>query len=215
MQAHLGEFGASLDLRHDSASAVELASRRHWDGILIDCDDVPGGTEAITQMRSSRSNREVLIFAVVNGMTSTGAALDLGASFVLSKPLEDGRLRSVLDAAIPKMEREHRRYFRFEADLPVECRNYDGETFTARMKNVSEGGLAIKPLAPVTPEGVVIVEFQIPSVEPTAFRAKAEVVWRDSFAVGLRFLYIDKDSGCALQAWFNSLEAQLRFRASS
>jgi hypothetical protein len=39
---------ASLDLRRDAASAVELASRRHLDGLIIDRDGLAGGTEALT-----------------------------------------------------------------------------------------------------------------------------------------------------------------------
>jgi hypothetical protein len=83
------------------------------------------------------------------------------------------------------------------------------------MKNVSEGGLAIKLVDPVRLKGVVIVEFELPSVEPQTFHAKAEVVWIDSFVVGLRFLYIERDSGVAIQTWLNSLEAQFRFRESA
>jgi len=82
------------------------------------------------------------------------------------------------------------------------------------MRNVSEGGLAIKLVDPGRLKGVVIVEFEFPSVEPQTFHAKAEVVWSDSFVVGLRFLYIEKESGVALQTWLNSLEAQFRFRDS-
>jgi hypothetical protein len=80
------------------------------------------------------------------------------------------------------------------------------------MKNVSEGGLAIDLVDPLRFKGVVTVEFELPSVEPRAFRAKADVVWSDAFVMGLRFLYIDKDSGVALQMWLNSLEAQSHFR---
>src|ERR1700736_5734998 len=83
---------ASLDLRQDSASAVELASRRHWDGLIIDCDDVAGGREALVSIRKGRSNQETLIVAVVNGLTKAETALDLGANFVLNKPIEEGRL---------------------------------------------------------------------------------------------------------------------------
>lgn len=215
IKSNLSEHEASLDLRQDSASAVELASRRHWDGVVIDCDDVPGGPEAITKVRNSHSNRQTMIFAVVNGVTRVDAALDLGANFVLSKPVQETRLRNVLDVAIPKMEREHRRYFRYDADLDVRLWNHDGQTFSARMKNVSEGGLAIKPVDPVRLEGVINLEFEVPSVEPQAFHAKADVVWSDAFVAGLRLLYVDKDSGRALQAWLDSLEAQLQFRESS
>ncbi len=61
--------------------------------------------------------------AIVNGSTSAEGALDLGANFVLSKLIQQIRLRSVLDIAITKMELEHRRYFRCDVDLPVRFRN--------------------------------------------------------------------------------------------
>jgi CheY-like chemotaxis protein len=215
VQTSLVTHGASLHLRQDSASAIELASRRHLDGFVIDCDDVSGGTKAIAQARNSPANKRTLILAVVNGLMSAEEALNLGADFALSKPLQQTRLRSVLDIAVPKMEREHRRYFRYNVDLPVRFRNPLGQSFTARMKNVSEGGLAINLVDPVRLKGVVIVEFELPSVEPQAFHAKADVVWNDSFAMGLRFLYIEKDSGVALQRWLNSLEAQFHFRESA
>ena len=215
LQAGLGAHGALLDFRQDSVSAIELASRRHLDGLVIDCDDVPGGAAAIAQVRSRPANQHTLIFAIVNGVTSPEAALDLGANFVISKPIQQPRLRSVLDAAVPKMEREHRRYFRFPVDLPVRFRNPLGQPFAAKMKNVSEGGLAITLVDPVRLTGVVVVEFELPSINPQPFYAKADVVWSDSFVMGLRFLYIEKDSGTALQSWLTSLEAQSHFRESA
>ena len=127
VQTSLGTHGASLHLRQDSASAIEFVSRRHLDGLVIDCDDVPGGTKAIPELRNSSANKQTLILAVVNGLTSAEEALDLGADFALSKPIQQTRLRSVLDIAIPKMEREHRRYFRYDVDLPVRFRNPLGQ----------------------------------------------------------------------------------------
>jgi len=214
IKSNFSTHSALLDLRQDSASAIELLSRRHLDGLIIDCDDVPGGTEALGQARNGPSNKETLILAVVNGFTSTERALDLGANFVLCKPLQESRLRGILDIALPKMEREHRRYFRYDIDLPVCLRNHLGQSFTARMKNVSEGGLAIKLIDPVRLKGIVPVEFEVPSIEPQVFRAKADVVWSDDFEMGLRFLYIEKESEVALGSWLNSLEAQCQFRES-
>jgi CheY-like chemotaxis protein len=215
IKANFTARGVSLDLRQDSASAVELASRRHWDGLIIDCDDVAGGTEALVNVRSSRSNQGTLIIAVLNGSTNTEMALDLGANFVLCKPIEESRLRGVLDIALPKMEREHRRYFRYDIDLPVRFQNHLGQSFSTTMKNVSENGMAIKLVDPVHLKGVVSVDFDIPSIEPQAFHAKADIVWSDSFAMGLRFLHIEKDCEVALRSWLDSLEAQLQFRDST
>jgi|ERR1700733_3540783 len=212
IRADFSARGASIDLRQDSASAVELASRRHWDGLIIDCDDVAGGAEALVNMRSSRSNQQTLIIAVLNGLTSANRALDLGANFILSKPIEENRLRGVFDIAVPKMEREHRRYFRYDIDLPVRFQDHQGQTFNSKMKNVSEGGMAVKLVDPVHVKGVVPVEFDIPSIESQPFRAKADVVWCDAFSMGLRFLHVEKGCDLALQSWLSSLESQSRFR---
>jgi CheY-like chemotaxis protein len=213
VQTSLCTHGASLHLRQDSASAIEIVSRRHLDGLVIDCDDVSGGSRALPELRRSAANKRTPILAVVNSLTTVEEALGLGADFVLSKPIQQTRLRGVLDIAIPKMEREHRRYFRYEVNLPVRFLNLLGQSFAARMQNVSEGGLAIKLIDPVKLTGVVVVEFDLPSVEPQPFHAKTDVVWRDSFAMGLRFLHIGKHSQGALQTWLSSLEAQLHFHA--
>jgi CheY-like chemotaxis protein len=212
MMAGLSGRRASLDLRQDSASAIELVSRRHLDGLVIDCDDVHGGTEALAKVRASRSNKQSTIFAVVNHLTSAETALDLGANFVLCKPIQETRLRSLLDSAIPKMEREHQRYFRYDVDLPVVFRTTLGQSLSARMKNISEDGLAISLIDPVKLHGVVSVEFEVPSLDPQVFRAKADVAWSDSFVMGLRFLYVEKTSATILRSWLDSLDAQLRFR---
>ena len=68
------------------------------------------------------------------------------------------------------------------------------------MKNISEGGLAIKLVDPVKLKGVVVVEFKLPSVESQTFSARADVVWSDSFVLGLRFLYVEKHSEGTLRA---------------
>jgi ActR/RegA family two-component response regulator len=215
VKSNFGTSGASFDLRQDSASAIELASRRHWDGLVVDCDDVAGGTQALAQTRNSSSNKRTLILAVVNGSTSVETALDLGANIALCKPIPDSRWQSVLDIAIPEMEREHRRYFRYDVDLPVRFRNHLGRSFTARMKNVSEGGLAIKLVDPLQLKGVVTVEFELPGVAPQLFHAKADVAWSDAYVMALRFLYMEKDSEVAFHDWLNSLEARCQFREST
>ena len=145
----------------------------------------------LAEIRGSRSNKASVVVAVVNGTTSVSMAVDAGANFVLGKPVQDAQLRSLLDAAIPRMAREHRRYFRHKVDLPVELLCYTGETFAGKIINVSEDGLALTHFGPAAVEGVVTVQFGLPSSEPQTFQAKAAVVWNDASAMGLRFLRIE------------------------
>jgi DNA-binding NarL/FixJ family response regulator len=215
MRATLAAREVSLQSRQDSKSAVELASRRHLDGLVVDCD-VPGGATALDQLRNSRANKQTLMLAVVSESPREREAIELGADFALNKPVQPTRLNNILELAIPKMEREHRRYFRYQLDLRVRFRDPLERAFIeGALQNVSEGGLAIKLNDPVKLRGVVIVEFELPSVGPQLFHGKAEIVWSNSFVMGLRFLYIEKEAAACFHSWLNSLEAQLRFHESS
>jgi c-di-GMP-binding flagellar brake protein YcgR len=122
-------------------------------------------------------------------------------------------MRAFLDLAVPKMEREHRRYFRHEVDLPVELQLYTGQSFQTKMLNISEGGFAIRTSEPL-PEGVVSVQFDLPSIESEKFRGRAVVVWASDSVTGLRFLHIEPHCQAGFDAWRKSLEAQSRFRES-
>jgi len=150
----------------------------------------------------------------VNGTTSVSTAVDAGANFVLGKPVEAKTLRSILDLALPRMEREHRRYFRHKVDLPVELLCFSGETVTGKIMNVSEGGLSLTHFGLAAVEGVVTVQFALPSAEPHTFQAKAAIIWNDSSAMGLRFLRVEPGCRPYFDAWLDSLEAQLQFRES-
>ena len=81
--------------------------------------------------------------------------------------------------------------------------------------NVSEGGLALAHFGPAAVDGVVTVQFRLPSAEPQTFQAKAAVVWIDASAIGLRFLWIEPGCRPRFEAWLDSLEAQLQFRESA
>ena len=43
IRAKFNELGIEILVRKDAALAVELSKRRHLDGFVIDCDEVPGG----------------------------------------------------------------------------------------------------------------------------------------------------------------------------
>ena len=206
--------GVGLELRADATSAIEVTGRRHIDGFVIDCDDVRGAMDALATIRNGRSNKLTVVFAVLNGKTSVSAAVAAGANFIVGKPVPHTLLRSHLDIALPRMEREHRRYFRHKADLAIEI-SCTAETVVGKIMNVSEGGLAVTHFGPAAVEGTVTIQFELPGTTAQVFRAKAEVVWRDAFAIGLRFLRIEPDCRLSFEAWLESLEAQMQFREST
>jgi hypothetical protein len=142
----------------------------------------------------------------LNGKTSVSQAVEAGANFIVGKPVPDALFRSHLAIALPRMEREPR-YFRHKIDMSITLSCSD-QTVVGKIMNVSEGGLAVTHFGPAAVEGTVTIQFDLPAT-PQGFRAKAEVVWRDAFAIGLRFLRIEPNCRLSFEAWLGSLEAQL------
>src|ERR1700704_2722897 len=97
IQSSFSAATVGLELRTDAASAIELSAHRRLDGFVIDCDDVSGANDMLAKIRSSRSNKQAVVFAVVNGTTTVTTAIEAGADFVLGKPVQDKQLRSFLD----------------------------------------------------------------------------------------------------------------------
>src|ERR1700751_4631293 len=102
VQQSVAEVFAETDLylAEDSLAATDLIARRHFDGFIIDCDGLKGGTELITTVRGSRANRKSVIFTIVDEKTSAAEAMELGSNFVLRKPLETDDLATYFQSSV-------------------------------------------------------------------------------------------------------------------
>jgi len=209
----LQSYGIEVEIRNEVQSAAEVSTRRHLDGFILDCDDVPGGTGLVHQVRKGRSNQHSTLFAIVNGKTSFPQALEMGANFVLSKPVRKEQLCSYLKIARVFMIREHRRYFRYTVDVPLTLQTPCQEIFPGRLVNVSEGGLALRMLKAGGISGTVRVCFDLPSITPHRIELKGEVVWADKEAqIGVRFHYVPDDARIDFLNWLSLLESQMVLR---
>ncbi len=211
LQASLSVYEVNLEVRKDVISALDLANRRHFDGFVIDCDGVPGGPEVIAQMRQTKANRkQSVILVIVNGATAISTAFDSGAQFVVGKPIDKARLRPFVETAIPQMEREHRRYFRYPVHGLVQIHSMRDDAISTAMVNISEGGLALTSAGILKPDEIVTVKFDIPSIQPHPFTAKAQVVWSSDIRTGMRFLFIDQECREMFATWLEMLACQER-----
>lgn len=159
--------GVGLELRADAASAIELTDRRHIDGFVVDCDDVRGATDALATIRNGRSNKLSVVF-VLNGQTSVRAAVEAGPISIWVRPFPIRCYEATLDIALPRMEREHRRYFRHKVDLSITLSG-SAESVVGKIMNVSEGGLALTQFGPAAVEGTVTIQFELPGTSTQVF----------------------------------------------
>ena len=203
----MAEVFAEIDLRlrEDTLAALDLITRSHFDGFIIDCDGMERGTEIIIATRSSRSNRKSVIFTIVNGKTSLATAMELGSNFVLGKPLDLDRLTTYFQSSLHKMEREHRRYFRYQLSLDAEVVRRDGKVVPAQILNVSDGGLAIRLLDRAHLHGSVTIRFTLPNTQRTVISAVALLCWSREPIFGMKFFGMDEESEQAYSEWLSSM----------
>jgi hypothetical protein len=207
VRAEMQPLNVGLEIRNDSTSARDLAERRHLDGFVLDCDNVAGSLELLVDIRGGKCNRLSTVLAVCNGPVGA-PLLDMGANFVLGKPVTRSRLQSHLSAALPLMLREHRRYFRFACALEAVIQ---GDPQTAKLVNISEGGLALRASRKL--QGNLRISFDLPSMTSRHVEVTGEVVWNDAEGLaGVRFLRMSDDDRKFLRQWLESLEYQSMMR---
>ena len=103
---------ANIDVQVCSSSedALQILTRHKYDTFVVDCDDVPAAPLVLQQLRKGKSNKSCIAFALVNGRTSVRQAFEMGANFVLDKPVSMERAMRSVKAAQGLIMRERRRY---------------------------------------------------------------------------------------------------------
>jgi DNA-binding response OmpR family regulator len=194
------ELSIHAHLPEDGGSGHRMLLSRKFDGIVIDCDDLEDGLGMLRDVRKAPSNHSSVAFAIVNQATSATQAFDLGANFVLQKPIEPVNASRCFSAAIGLMMRERRRYFRVPVDLPVMLIFSEGEQFKTKASNLSEGGMAADLPHKFT-SSIKKVHFMLPGSNHS-IDSKAELAWADGAGKGgIKFIDLPQVSRSNLERW--------------
>jgi DNA-binding response OmpR family regulator len=201
LQPTLEKISVSVEVCPESQSGFALLGRRKFDAVIIDCDDLPGGIDLLSNMRAASSNSKSVAFAVLNGKTTTQDAFQRGANFVLQKPLTPLHASRCFNAALNFMVRERRRYFRFPIEIPVHVKVPQSQEITATTTNLSEGGMAIRIPAKLPKDTSVALRFKLPVTNIT-LELKGQVAWIDGTRqAGIRFVEVPQSSQYQLDKW--------------
>jgi len=171
-------------------AARQTISSRKFDAILIDCDDVQSGCEVIKELRRGKSNSKSIVFAITNRVTTVKGAFELGANFVLDKPVSADRAARSLRAAHGLILRERRRYHRHAVNATAHVSYGSQRDVPIPLTNISEGGVALGTSRTSEMTGPVQLRLQLPGLN-RVLEAKGEFVWmNDTGRVGIRFTTI-------------------------
>jgi DNA-binding response OmpR family regulator len=197
----LEKMSVSVEVCTGTKTGSEMLGKRKFDAVIVDCDDLQGGVEILTDLRKTHSNASSVAFAVLNGNTTTQQAFQLGANFVLQKPLTPLHATRCFNAALNFMLRERRRYFRHPVDMPVRIIIPEGAQLNATATDLSEGGMAIQ-VADKLPRNVVTnLHFTLPGSN-ISLELRGNIAWADTTGkAGIRFVDVPQSSQYQLEKW--------------
>jgi DNA-binding response OmpR family regulator len=197
----LEKLSVNVEVCSGSQTGGELLQKRKFDAVIVDCDDMQGGVELLTSLRNTQSNATSVAFAVLNGNTTTQQAFQIGANFVLQKPLTPLNATRCFNAALNFMVRERRRYFRHPLEMPVRIALPEGLEVKATATNLSEGGMAIHVANKLPKEVVASLSFTLPGSN-TSLELRGNTAWADgSGNAGIRFIDVPQSSQYQLEKW--------------
>lgn len=198
----LEKLAIEVEICRGARSGNEILTSEKFDGVIVDCDDLQGGLDVLEGLRKGSSNKNSVMFAILNGTTTTQRAFEMGANFVLQKPISPLNAMRCFSAAVGFMTRERRRYFRHPVEMTVTIL-FGTQEVKATSTNVSEGGMAVRYRGKLPKGSPSKVSFTLPG-KHTAIEPKVEMAWADgSGRAGFRFLDMAPGSREQLDNWLN------------
>lgn len=201
LRSALEKYSIGVEVCIGPHAGIEILSSEHFDAVIVDCDDLQGGTDVLRDLRTMSANKSSVAVAVVNQRTSTSQAFQLGANFVIQKPVTADNANRCTSAAVAMMTRERRRYYRHPLDFVVTAFFGKDEMREAQATNISEGGMAVCFSDPLPKSGLSKVSFRLPDMHsPMEFRA--DLAWADDAGrAGLRFVDLPKKAQETIEDW--------------
>lgn len=194
------KLSIDVEVCRGARSGSEILQSEKFDAVIVDCDDLEGGLNVLQELRKSPSNKNSVTFAILNGNTTTQAAFNMGAKFVLQKPISHLNAMRCFSAALSFMLRERRRYFRHPVEIPVHL-EFGSEELRATATNLSDGGMAVHFSGALPKGGLSAVSFSMPD-NAAVVEAKATLAWVDGAGrAGVRFLEVSQSTRQLLDGW--------------
>jgi hypothetical protein len=205
----LGDLDIGVELCASSEIALRKLTRERFEAIIVDCAG-PGAAAVLRSARSAPCNKRAVAVAILDPDVGLRSGFDIGAHFILYKPVSVERSKSSFRAARALMKKERRRNSRVSVHIPVEMSNESGSHFKVNTTDLGEGGLAVSLPWRRKARGRWQVSFTLPG-STTALMMNAEFAWEGPGSqVGLRFHDPSPEGARQLREWLgrNSPDAE-------
>ncbi len=196
----LGDLEIDVELCMDADSALRKLTRTRFEAIIVDCEE-KGAADVLRSSRTSACNQRAVSVAIVGAQSGLRSVFELGAHFVLYKPVSMERSRSSFRAARALMNRERRRNVRVPVSVPVTIDASSGSTWKVNTTDLSEGGMSVKLPRRSRPSGICRLSFTLPGTRQP-LNLKGEFAWEGNTGqAGLRFVDVSTEDSTCVGQW--------------
>lgn len=180
-----------LQVESDVIADVEVAQALigavPYDGAILDCASL---AQSMELLRAARSNaQQKVIVAVIDGAMTVREACDLGATFVLRRPVTSEALEHTLNAAYGLMLGGRRRHWRCPVCALVEGATRDGLRILGTTVNVSLEGMLLHSGAALGVGSEFKFRLKLPRME-NSLAINGRIVWADRGNFGVQFVQL-------------------------
>jgi DNA-binding response OmpR family regulator len=196
----LSELEIGVEHCPDADSAVQRLTRQRFEAVIVDCTTLEIASRILKGTRSAPANKRAIAVAIIDGQSALKGAFELGAHFVLFKPISLERTKSSFRSVRALMKRERRRHARIPVELQVELvlGGGSGNMHTVSV-DLAENGMAIKARNPKLPSSFQ-VRFTLPATN-SQIECRGEVAWEGNQVQGIRFRDVPPDTSEQLKLW--------------
>lgn len=204
----LNDLEIAVEHCADPEVAVQKLSRRRFEAVIVDCEDPEIAAQILKAARNAPSNKKAVAVAIIDGQSDVRSTFELGAHFVLYKPISAERAKASFRAARALMKCERRRASRIPVEMPVmyNFRSQGPEGGLERTVSVdlSEDGIGVRLARHHRDRGPMHLQFKLPGTN-RLIEAGAELAWENpNGQAGIRFLDLPPQTRNALKAWLKN-----------
>src|SRR5579863_10187860 len=197
----LGDLEIGVEHCASAEAALRQLTRERFEAIIVDCAG-PGAADVLRGARTAPCNKRAIAVAILVPASGLRSAFEIGAHFVLYKPVSAERAKSSFRTARALMKRERRRNSRIAVHFPLEMASAEsGARFKVNTTDLGEGGLAVSLPRRSKPHGKWNLAFTLPGSN-SRLEVTAEFAWEGSGTqVGLRFVDASQNVEHQLREW--------------
>jgi len=173
----LHELHVEIEVCATAAAAGGVLVKRPVDAVLLD-GDLVGALDMIDALARKVGAQQPRIIAILGGKENAHRAFEIGAHFILYKPISRDRTLVSLEYAFRSAGKDRRSGDRRGVYLNTTASSPAADAVPVALFNLSPTGAAVRAKKRLTPDSKLYFEFQIPGQKATV-RLSGNVVWQD------------------------------------